>query len=102
MQLLRRQKQKHNTHFVGRGVICMLIFLILLGGNGAPSKIGDTSGAFRVKLTSSSCDTPPDVQTVSAAEIDIGDTSKPVIALTFDAGGPSAPTARILDTLAKH
>ena len=102
MHLRRRQKQKHNTHFAGRGVICMLISLILLGGNGAPSKISDTSGAFRVKLTSSSCDTPPDVQPVSAAEIDTGDTSKPVIAVTFDAGGPSEPTAHILDVLAKH
>jgi peptidoglycan/xylan/chitin deacetylase (PgdA/CDA1 family) len=42
------------------------------------------------------------VQPVSAAEIDIGDTSRPLIALAFDAGGPSAPTARILDILAKH
>lgn len=53
-------------------------------------------------MTSSSCDTPPDVQPVSAAEIDIGNTNRPVIALTFDAGGPSEPTARILDTLANH
>ncbi|HYB35204.1 MAG TPA: polysaccharide deacetylase family protein [Mycobacterium sp.] len=42
------------------------------------------------------------MQPVSAAEIDIGNTSRPVIALTFDAGGPSEPTARILDILGKH
>jgi peptidoglycan/xylan/chitin deacetylase (PgdA/CDA1 family) len=39
---------------------------------------------------------------VSPVEIDIGNTSRPRIALTFDAGGPSAPVSRILDILAKH
>ncbi len=52
--------------------------------------------------TLSSCSTPAGVQPVSATEIDIGNTGKPRIALTFDAGGPSEPTARILDILAKH
>jgi peptidoglycan/xylan/chitin deacetylase (PgdA/CDA1 family) len=52
--------------------------------------------------TPSACDTPPGVQPVSSAEIDIGNTSRPRIALTFDAGGPSTPTGRILDILAKH
>ena len=52
--------------------------------------------------TLSSCGTPPNVQHVSAAEIAIGNTSGQRIALTFDAGGPSEPTARILDILAKH
>ncbi len=52
--------------------------------------------------TQSSCLTPPGVQLVSAAEIAIGNTSRPRIALTFDAGGPSEPTGRILDILAKH
>lgn len=42
------------------------------------------------------------MQPVSAAEIDIGNTGGPRIALTFDAGGPSEPTARILDILAQH
>lgn len=37
-----------------------------------------------------------------AAPIDIGNTSQPRLALTLDAGGPSAPTSRILDILAKH
>lgn len=46
------------------------------------------------------CDTG--AQPVSATEIDIGDTSQPRIALTFDAGGPAAPTSQILDILAKH
>lgn len=50
----------------------------------------------------SACDTPPGVQPVSSAEIDIGDSSRPRIALTFDAGGPSTPTSSILDILAKH
>ena len=48
------------------------------------------------------CATPPDVLPVSAAEIALGTTSRPRIALTFDAAGPSEPTARILDILAKH
>jgi peptidoglycan/xylan/chitin deacetylase (PgdA/CDA1 family) len=52
--------------------------------------------------TPSTCDTPAGVQPVSEAEIAIGDTSMPRLALTFDAGGPSEPTARILDILAKH
>lgn len=52
--------------------------------------------------TLSSCDRPPGLQPVSAAEIALGTTSRPRIALTFDAGGPSEPTARILDILAKH
>lgn len=52
--------------------------------------------------TPSLCDTPPGVQPVSASEIDIGDTSGPRIALTFDAGEPSEPTALILDILVKY
>ncbi len=52
--------------------------------------------------TPSACDTPQGVEPVSSAEIDIGDTSRPRIALTFDAGGPSTPTSSILDILAKH
>ena len=48
------------------------------------------------------CNTPTDVQPVSATEIDLGDTSRPAVALTFDAGGPTAPAARILDILAQH
>jgi delta-lactam-biosynthetic de-N-acetylase len=52
--------------------------------------------------TTSPCDTPPGVQPVSPAEIDTGDTGRPRIALTFDAGGPSDPTSRILDILARH
>ena len=51
---------------------------------------------------SSPCDTPAGVQPVSAAEIDTGNTDRPRIALTFDAGGPSEPTTRILDILALH
>src|SRR5579884_1636287 len=52
--------------------------------------------------TPSPCETPAGVQPVSAAEIDIGNSNRPRIALTFDAGGPSEPTARILDILAQH
>jgi peptidoglycan/xylan/chitin deacetylase (PgdA/CDA1 family) len=52
--------------------------------------------------TASPCATPAGVQPVSAAEIAIGTTSRLRVALTFDAGGPSEPTARILDILAKH
>jgi peptidoglycan/xylan/chitin deacetylase (PgdA/CDA1 family) len=50
----------------------------------------------------SPCDTPAGVQPVSAVEIDIGNTGRQRIALTFDAGGHSEPTARILDILAQH
>ncbi len=39
---------------------------------------------------------------MSSAEIDIGNTNRKRIALTFDAGGPSTPTSSILDILAKH
>jgi len=52
--------------------------------------------------TPSPCDTPAGVQPVLASEIDIGNTDRQRIALTFDAGGPSEPTARILDILAQH
>src|SRR5215470_1771061 len=52
--------------------------------------------------TPSPCDTPPGIQPVSPAEIDSGNTGRPRIALTFDAGGPSDPTSRILDILAQH
>jgi peptidoglycan/xylan/chitin deacetylase (PgdA/CDA1 family) len=52
--------------------------------------------------TSNPCATPPGVQPVSPVEIDIGNTNRPRIALTFDAGGPSTPTVQILDILAKH
>ena len=52
--------------------------------------------------TLSACSTPQGVQPVSSAEIALGNTSNRRIALTFDAGGPSEPTARILDILAKR
>jgi peptidoglycan/xylan/chitin deacetylase (PgdA/CDA1 family) len=52
--------------------------------------------------TLSACSTPQGVQPVSSAEIALGTTSNRRIALPFDAGGPSEPTARILDILAKH
>jgi peptidoglycan/xylan/chitin deacetylase (PgdA/CDA1 family) len=39
---------------------------------------------------------------VSSVEIDQGTTSRPQIALTFDAGGPATPTTHILDILAKY
>ena len=48
------------------------------------------------------CDTPPGVQRVSPVEIDMGNTGRQRIALTFDAGGPSTPTSSILDILARH
>lgn len=50
----------------------------------------------------SPCDTPPGVVPPSSVEVDQGDTSQSVVALTFDAGGPADPTARILTILAKH
>lgn len=95
-------KQRHNAYFLDRGVGCLLFSLILVAWSGTPSTSSNTLTHFRPILTASSCDTPPDVQPVPAPEIDIGNTSRPLIALTFDAGGPSVPTARILDTLAKH
>ncbi len=58
--------------------------------------------APRPTPTPGPCDTPPGVQAVSPVEIAIGNTNRPRIALTFDAGGPSTPTAQILDILAKH
>jgi peptidoglycan-N-acetylmuramic acid deacetylase len=50
----------------------------------------------------SACVPPVGVQPVSSAEVDRGNTSRPELALTFDAGGPSTPTAQILDILAKY
>lgn len=63
-----------------------------------------TSTPTRTPTTSptSPCVPPARVQPVSPVEIDQGTTSRPQIALTFDAGGPTTPTAQILDILAKH
>jgi peptidoglycan/xylan/chitin deacetylase (PgdA/CDA1 family) len=96
---LRQQKLRHNTQFLVRRAVFLLVSLTLMGCIGS---LSNSTAPLRPVLASSSCETPPDVQPVSAAEIDIGDTSRPLIALTFDAGGPPAPTARILDILAKH
>lgn len=67
-----------------------------------PTPLPTQSSSPTPQPTPSPCDTPPGVQPVSPAEIDNGDTGRPRIALTFDAGGPSDPTSRILDILAKH
>ncbi len=48
------------------------------------------------------CDTPPGVEVVSSEEIDIGNTSKPQVALTFDAGGEVPPASTILSILNKR
>ena len=90
MQIWWQQKLRHNAQFLVRGVVCLLASLILVGCSATLSNSGVTPTPLRPILTASSCDTPPDVQPVSPAEIDIGNTSRPLIALTFDAGGPSS------------
>ncbi len=67
-----------------------------------PTPLPTQSSSPTPQPTPSPCDTPLGVQPVSPAEIDSGDTGRPRIALTFDAGGPSDPTSRILGILAKH
>lgn len=56
----------------------------------------------RTPTPTSACVPAPGVQPVSSTEVDRGNTSRPQIALTFDAGGPATPTAQILDILARH
>jgi delta-lactam-biosynthetic de-N-acetylase len=144
MQVLQRQKLRHHTHFVVRGIFSILALLLLVGCGGTSGTSGGTPTASHPTATSgpratqtpipvptgistpspgttvipttlptqgttptpqptlSSCSTPPGVQPVSSAEIALGNTNERHIALTFDAGGPSEPTARILDILAKH
>ncbi len=67
-----------------------------------PESTPGLTPTLRPSPVASPCDPPPGVQPVSSEEIDIGNTARPRIALTFDAGGPSAPTSSILDILAKH
>ena len=102
MRAWQQQNRRHSASFLGRGILCTLVLSVLVGCTETSSISGGSIAPLRAILTSASCDTPPDLQPVSAAEIDIGNTNRPLIALTFDAGGPSEPTARILDILARH
>lgn len=102
MQIWRQQKLSDKAGLVIRGVMCLLASMILVGRSATLSSSGVNPTPLRPSLTTSSCDTPLDVPPVAAAEIDIGNASRPLIALTFDAGGPAVPTARILDILAKR
>lgn len=99
MEVWQPQKGSYKTFSMTWTILGSLIFLVLVS---CSLESSSSPSSFRVTLTSSSCDTPPDVQRTTPAEIDTGNTAGPLIALTFDAGGPSAPTARILDTLAQH
>ena len=102
MQFSQRGNLRRNAQFVGRGIFCILVLSLLVGCHGPWIDNADTPTPRPASLTASSCDAAPDVLPVSASEIDVGDTSRSFIALTFDAGGPSGPTARTLDTLAGH
>lgn len=96
---IQPKKGSYNTFSTAQTVLGLLVSVVLVGGCVESSS---RPSSFRLTLSSSACDTPPDVQPAIAAEIDTGNTTGALIALTFDAGGPSAPTAHILDTLAKH
>ncbi len=127
MGLWHQQNLQKQKHFAGQLIIYILLLLPLLGCGGTASTNGSTptprtTATSRPSLTPtpaqsttvtptpqptqtatpSPCDTPPSVRPVSATEIAIGNTGTPRIALTFDAGGPADPAARILDILTKH
>ncbi len=115
MQVGRYHRRNHRCQ-AGQFIMSVLALVLLFGCSGTP-RAPDSTPTPHVTITSltttpevtptpqptlSPCDTPPGVLPVSSAEIDIGNTSQPRLALTFDAGGPSDPTSRILDILAKH
>jgi peptidoglycan/xylan/chitin deacetylase (PgdA/CDA1 family) len=120
MQVWRQHRRNHRCR-AGRLIIGVLALVLLFGCGGTSSTPGSTPTPSPVgtlaptptpvpthgitptpQPTTSPCDTPPRVQPVSSAEIDSGNAGRPRIALTFDAGGPSDPTSRILDILAKY
>lgn len=122
MQVWQRQQQRRQGQCIARLLAGMLALLLLVSCGGASRIGGSTPTPSPTAIsspratptgttatptppagtTATPCDAPATVQPVSAAEIDIGNTSRPAVALTFDAGGPSEPTARILDILAQH
>jgi peptidoglycan/xylan/chitin deacetylase (PgdA/CDA1 family) len=102
MSAWRQQKEQDHKHFASWLIISILLLSLLIGCGGTPTPLPTQQTTPTPRPSPSPCGTPSGVQPVSSAEIDIGNTSRPRVALTFDAGGPADPASRILDILAKH
>src|SRR5262249_31145331 len=71
-------------------------------GTSVPGATPTTTRVPPTAIPSAPCTPSPGVSPVSPVEVARGNTSRPQISLTFDAGADAGPAPRLLSSLAAH